>query len=55
MLTPEEREELRAADAGEFPDDPDLGRVDTRRATILGQAWIKKRRRELTPDIWIFN
>ena len=44
MLTNEEREELLAVDRREFPDDSDLGRVDIKKATILGQAWVKLRR-----------
>ncbi len=47
MLTKEEQEQLLAVDRAEFPDDPDLGRVDNRKATILGQAWVKLRRAEI--------
>ena len=47
MLTQDERKELLAVERGDFPGDPDLGRVDTRNATILGQAWVKIRRAEL--------
>ena len=47
MLTQEEQNELLAAERSIFPSDPDLGRVDTRKATILGQAWVKHRRAEL--------
>ena len=50
MLTKEELDELIAVNRGEFPHDPDLGRVDTRKATLLGQAWVKKRRAELQSD-----
>ena len=46
MLTNEERQELLAVDRREFPDDSDLGRVDTRKATISGQAWVKLLRSE---------
>ena len=41
MLTNEERNDLLAVDRLEFPEDPELGRVDTRKAAILGQAWVK--------------
>ena len=44
MLTQDERDELLAVERGDFPNDPDLGRVDIRKATILGQAWVKIRR-----------
>ena len=44
MLTQDERDELLAVERGEFPNDPDLGRVDIRKATILGQAWVKIQR-----------
>ena len=44
MLTQDERDELLAVERGDFPNDPDLGRVDIRKATILGQAWFKIRR-----------
>ena len=47
MLTDEEQEELIAAERRQFPGDADLGRVDTKKATILGQAWVKLRRAEL--------
>ena len=47
MLTDEEQEELIAAERRQFPGDPDLGRVDTKKATILGQSWVKLRRAEL--------
>tara|TARA_B100000073_G_C23522821_1_gene488740 strand:- start:547 stop:723 length:177 start_codon:yes stop_codon:yes gene_type:complete len=47
MLTVEEKEELIAAERHQFPGDVDLGRVDTRKATILGQAWVKLRRAEI--------
>ena len=46
MLTQDERHELLAVERGDFPNDPDLGRVDIRKATILGQAWVKIRRRQ---------
>ena len=46
MLTQDERDELLAVERGDFPNDPDLGRVDIRKATILGQAWVKIRRGE---------
>ena len=44
MLTQDERDELLAVERGDFPNDPDLGRVDIRKATILGQVWVKIRR-----------
>ena len=44
MLTQDERDELLAVERGEFPNDPHLGRVDIRKATILGQAWVKIQR-----------
>ena len=47
MLTDAEQEELIAAERRQFPGDPDLGRVDTKKATILGQACVKLRRAEL--------
>ena len=47
MLSQDERNELLAVERGDFPGDSDLGRVDTRNATILGQAWVKIRRAEL--------
>ena len=47
MLTNEEKKELLAAERGTFPRDADLGRVDTRKATISGQAWVKLRRAEI--------
>ena len=47
MLTNEDKEELLAAERRQFPGDPDLGRVDTKKATILGQAWVKLRRAEI--------
>ncbi len=47
MLTNEEQEELLAAERRQFPGNADLGRVDTHKATILGQAWVKLRRAEL--------
>ena len=50
MLTNEEKEELDAAERRAFPDDIDLGRVDTKKATILGQAWVKLRRAEIQRD-----
>ena len=50
MLTNYERQELLAVDRREFPDDCDLGRVDIKKATILGQAWVKLRRGELQSE-----
>ena len=47
MLTSKEKDDLLAVERGLFPDDADLGRVDTRKATILGQAWVKSRRAEI--------
>jgi len=51
MLTNEEQEELLAAERRQFPGDADLGRVDTQKATILGQAWVKLRRVEIQREI----
>ena len=51
MLTNEEQEELLAAERRQFPGNADLGRVDTQKATILGQAWVKLRRAELQQDL----
>ena len=48
MLTQDERDELLAVERGDFPNDPDLGRVDIRKATILGQAWVKIRREQMS-------
>ena len=50
MLTNEEQEELLAAERRQFPGNADLGRVDTQKATILGQAWVKLRRIELQQE-----
>ena len=50
MLTNEEQEELLAAERRQFPGNADLGRVDTQKATILGQAWVKLRRAELQQE-----
>ena len=50
MLTNEEQEELFAAERRQFPGNADLGRVDTQKATILGQAWVKLRRIELQQE-----
>jgi len=47
MLTNDEQEELLAAERRQFPGNADLGRVDTQKATILGQAWVKWRRAEI--------
>ena len=47
MLTNDEQEELLAAEKLQFPGNADLGRVDTQKATILGQAWVKWRRAEI--------
>lgn len=47
MLSSKENDDLHAVERGIFPDDDDLGRVDTRKATILGQAWVKSRRAEI--------
>ena len=47
MLTNDEQEELLAAERRQFPGNADLGRVDTQKATILGQAWVKWRREEI--------
>ncbi len=47
MLTNDEQEELLAAERHQFPGNADLGRVDTQKATILGQAWVKWRRAEI--------
>ena len=47
MLTNDEQEELLAAERRQFPVNADLGRVDTQKATILGQAWVKWRRAEI--------
>ena len=51
MLTNDEQEELLAAERRQFPGNADLGRVDTQKATILGQAWVKLRRAELQQDL----
>ena len=51
MLTNEEQEELLAAERRQFPGNADLGRVDTQKATILGQAWVKLRRAELQQEV----
>jgi len=50
MLTIEERDALLAVEKGIFPDDPDLGRVDTRKASIPGQAWVKMRRAQIMQE-----
>jgi len=50
MLTNDEQEELLAAERHQFPGNADLGRVDTQKATILGQAWVKLRRAELQQE-----
>ena len=50
MLTNDEQEELLAAERRQFPGNADLGRVDTQKATILGQAWVKLRRAELQQE-----
>ena len=47
MLTNEEQDELIAAERRQFPGNADLGRVDTQKATIFGQAWVKWRRAEI--------
>ncbi|WP_186490117.1 hypothetical protein [Synechococcus sp. BIOS-U3-1] len=47
MLTSKEKDDLLAVESGLFPDDADLGRVDTRKATIFGQAWVKLRRAKI--------
>ena len=47
MLTNDEQEELLAAERRQFPGNADLGRVDTQKVTILGQAWVKWRRAEI--------
>ena len=47
MLSSKEKDDLHAVERGIFPVDDDLGRVDTRKATILGQAWVKSRRAEI--------
>ena len=44
------KEELLAAERRQFPGNADLGRVDTQKATILGQAWVKLRRAELQQE-----
>ena len=51
MLTKEEQPELLAAERSQFPGDAELGRVDTKKATILGQAWVMLRRAEIQRDI----
>ena len=51
MLTNEEQEKLLAAERRQFPGDADLGRVDTQKASILGQAWVKLRRAEIQREI----
>ena len=50
MLTNEERAALLAVEKGFLPDDPDLGRVDTRKASIPGQAWVKMRRAQIMQE-----
>ena len=52
MLTNEERAALLAVEKRIFPDDPDLGRVDTRKASISGQAWVKMRRAQIMQESW---